>query len=180
MGQVARVMTGSGSIEDQMNALRQQMNEVLLVVDDHVEFGEPSNPEDPENSLGLRAGDMTAAGMHNGTVSNVQGSWVEIELTSAGITDAVCTHNLFMDPTYTVPVAGEPNCRWIHFALMHDGTAADGTSLFTVDINFIGGTVDPEAITLRMNLVLAGTNITVDADHPVLVSLFFTKATRGV
>jgi len=179
MGQVARVMTGSGSIEDQIDALRQQMNEVLLVVDDHVEFGEPGNPQDPEYALGLRAGDMSAAGMHNGTLSNVNGSWVEIELTSAGITDAVCTHNLFSDTSYSVPVAGEPNCRWIHFALMHDGQAGDGTSLYTVDVSFIGGTVAAEAITLRMNLVLAGTAITVDADHPVLVTLFFTKATRG-
>jgi len=184
MGQVARVGGGIGDPESEMRALRQQINEILLVLDDHVEFGEPGNALDPEyTSPAKLAGDMSVAGAHNGTVSNINGSWVEIALETYGLTEVTCTHNLYLNtPEYVVPVTGQPNCRWLFFGAMHDGTGADPvitTTRIGVDIAFLGGTVTANSIDLRMNLRIEGSTLTVDETHPVLVTLFFTKATRG-
>jgi hypothetical protein len=178
MGQVARVTTGSGNVESRLDAVRQQMNELLLVVDDFIEFGEPQNPNDPTSTTLAGATGVDAS--HNGTISNVNGSWVEVLLTATGIADTTFTHNLFLDPNYTVPVTGEPNCRWIHFAVMHDGTNKDGTSDITFSLKFMGGTVTGSSIQLRTNLATVGTAVTIDGNHPVKICLFFTKATRGV
>jgi hypothetical protein len=164
-----------------MDALRQQMNEVLLVLDDFIEFGEPGNPADPGFvSPALLAGDMSAAGMHNGTISNVNGSWVEILLIQVGTSVVTCTHNLFLDPQYIVPVAGEPNCRWIPFGSIHDGQGGDATSGLSITPGFItGNTVTATAIDLSISVITDGTALTIDQDHPLLVTLFFIKATRG-
>jgi hypothetical protein len=178
MGQVARVTTGSGTLEDQMNALRQQMNEVLLVVDDHIEFGEPQNPNDPTSTTLAGATGVDAA--HNGTISNVNGSWVEILLTAAGTSVVTCTHNLFLDPVYTVPVPGEPNCRWLPFGFIHDGTGGDATSGLSITPGFISGnTVTASAIDLSISVITDGTALTIDGNHPLRVTLFFIKGTQG-
>jgi hypothetical protein len=124
--------------------------------------------------------------MHNGLLSNIAGSWVEIALEATGMTEAACAHNLYLtNDQYTVPVTGQPNCRWLVFGVMHDGDVggaapADAGTRLGVDVSFVGGdTVAANAINLRFNLRVDGLRPTIDGDHPVLVTLFFTKATRG-
>ena len=160
----------------------EQIGEILRVIDDQIEFGEPQNPNDPTNTQLAGAATTTSPEVtgHNGTRSNILGSWVEIELTSAAITDVICTHNLFLhDPDYVVPVTGEPNCRWLNFGVMHDGTNGDGTSVWELDVFFEGGAVTANAITLRFRLANVGTTYTIGANNQVLVTLFFIRATRG-
>lgn len=177
MGQVRRVLS-AGSVSPNFFAVAEQVDEILRVVDDKIEFGEPQDPSDP-TATGL-AGAMGAAGAHNGTLSNIAGSWVEISLTATGLTTQTCIHNLYSDLSqYTVPVTGEPNCRWLLFGLMHDGQGQDGTSGLDLDIAFLGDTVAANSIQLRVDLSTVGTAVTVDGTHPALITLFFTRATRG-
>lgn len=176
--QVRRVLT-AGSDNPNLVAVAEQVDELLQIVDDKIEFGEPQNPHDPTDTSQL-AGAMGAENAHNGTVSNIAGSWVEISLTATGLTTETCVHNLYLqDPDYVVPVTGEPNCRWLPFGLMHDGQGQDATSGLSLDITFLGDTVAANSIQLRVNLSTIGTAVTVDGDHPALITLFFTRATRG-
>jgi hypothetical protein len=181
MGQVAKISI-AGGLEPDPNAVAKQLDEVMRVLDSQVEFGEPGNPTDPGfTSPALLAGDMTALGMHNGTISNILGSWVEIVLEATGMSKVTCTHNLYLsNPQYTVPEAGTPNCRAIVFGVGHDGTGSNATSGIGVTYSFMGGdTVSGTAIDLRFNVTTVGTAVTIDATHPVRVTLFFTQATRG-
>ena len=178
MGRVRRVLT-AGRTNPHPLAIAQQVDELLWVVDDKIEFGEPQNPNDPTDTSQL-AGAMGAENAHNGTTSNIAGSWVEISLTGTGLTTETCIHNLYLqDPDYVVPVTGEPNCRWLLFGLMHDGQGQDGTSGLDLDITFLGDTVAANSIQLRVDLSTVGTAVTVDGTHPALITLFFTRATRG-
>jgi hypothetical protein len=43
----------------------------------------------------------------------------------------------------------------------------------------MGDTVAKNAIDLRFSVTRAGKAVVIDGTHPVLVSLFFTQATRG-
>lgn len=99
-----------------------QVNEVLFELDGKVDFGEPLDPND-HDSVTL-AGDMTAEPAHNGTRSNIWGSWVELEVET--LDDPItCHHNLYLEQPggYTTePVAGEPNCRWFVVGWQHDGS----------------------------------------------------------
>jgi hypothetical protein len=147
-------------------------------VDGDIEFGEPQDPADPASTT--LAGDMGAAGMHNGLLSNIAGSWVEVALENTGLTTVTCTHNLYdEDSPYVVPVAGQPNRRWLVFGIQHDGTASDGGTRIGVDVAFMGDTVAVHEIDLRFNLRVDGLRPTIQEANPVLVTLFFTKATRG-
>jgi len=182
MAKVSRVSLSGGSQPD-LIALSQQVNEILRVLDDRVEFGEPQDPSNPTSTT--LAGDFSAAGGHNGTPSNILGSWVEVTLESTGTSKIACYHNLFLDsstsPQYTVPVSGEPNCRWLFFGCGHDGTGGDATSGLIVCPTFVlGDTVAPDYIELRFSVSTVGTALTVDATHPVLACLFFTQASRGI
>ena len=177
MGAVRKVLS-AGAKEADVLVVAEQVDELLRVVDQEIEFGEPQDPTDP-TATGL-AGAMGAAGAHNGTLANIAGSFVETALTVTGLTTVTCSHNLYLEyPEYTVPVSGQPNCRWLMFGVMHDGTGQDATSRLAVDVAFMGDTVNTDDIQLRFNLQLFGTAITVGSSNPVLVTLFFTRATRG-
>ena len=158
------------------------MAKVIPIKD--ISFGEPQDPEDPTSTV-LAGGDddgTWAATDHNGTLGNLDGSWVEVALEDTGATDITCTHNLFGkldNAQYAVPVSGEPNCRWLPFGVMHDGTGTDDSTRLRVSVSFVGDTVAVNAIDLRFDLAVSGTTPTIDGDHPVLVSLFFVKASRG-
>ncbi len=170
---------GTGPRELQQQA---QIDRIIAFANGDIEIGDPQDPFNT-TSAAILAGATNTTGAHNGTIVNLAGSWVEISLTSTGITNATCYHNLYPDSAdtsvWTVPVTGEPNCRWAIKGKMHDGTSDDGTSFYDVDVMFIGGTVAVNAIDLRFNLILGGTSITVGGDNPVLVTLWFTRATRG-
>jgi hypothetical protein len=178
MGKVAQIHTATGPEPDPL-AVSQQLQEVARTLDQEVEFGEPQDPEDPTSTT-LAGG---AVANHNGTIANIAGSWVEVSLTQTGLTSVICYHNLYLnDPEYAVPVSGEPNCRWLVFGVMHDGTGADATtggSRLGVDVAFVGDAVNPNNITLRFNVRREGRAITVGDSNPVKVTLFFTRATRG-
>jgi hypothetical protein len=160
-------------------AIGEQVDALLRVVDDGIEFGDPADPSDPGSVV--RAGLTADATSHNGTTANISGSWVEIALTNTGLTTAECFHNLYQhNLAYTVPVTGEPNCRWLVFGVMHDGTGkTDLTTRIAVDVAFVGDTVNANSIELRFNLRVEGNIPTIGASNPVLVSLFFTRASRG-
>lgn len=163
--------------EEFPDAAAEQINNIINVVETGIEFGDPQNPFDPSSASLAGA---TGAGHHNGTTANISGSWVEVEITSAGIADVTFTHNLNIgDAQYTVPVAGEPNVRWLFANWMHDGTNQDGTTDLVGNVTFQGGTVAVNAIDLRVNTTAVGTALTIDGDHPVRLCLFFTRATRG-
>jgi hypothetical protein len=102
-------------------------------------------------------------------------------VTAVGRSTITCTHNLYLaHPQYAVPVSGQPNVRWQVFGWMHDGTGADATTELMLNVWFGGGTVSANAIALEVSVdVHAAAAPTIDADHPVLISLFFTRATRG-
>ena len=156
---------------------QRQIENIIKILNSEIEFGEP---QDPEDLTSTKLAGATGTGAHNGTPGNILGSWVEIQLTSTGITETTCNHNLYInEPDYTVPVTGQPNCRWSVWGVQHDGTAADATSFLDVGVSFLSGTVSANAVDLRFNLTSSGTAATVDADHPVLVTLFFIRATRG-
>ena len=176
MAKIRRVTLG-GTSEENLHSLSEQVSEILQVLGDRVEFGEPVDPNDPTSAV-LAGG--TGAGTHNGVTSNIMGSWVELSLTATGISDQTCNHNLYLtNNQYTVPVAGKPNVRWLPFAVMHDGTGKDATSFLDVEVEFLGGTVSANSIVLRVRVATVGTAVTVDASHPVRVTLFFTQATKG-
>lgn len=194
MGQVPRVSL-SGGTEPDLVALSQQVNEILRVIDNRIEFGEPQDPAGPttlrpDGSAASLAGAGFAtptAGAHNGTTSNILGSWVEVVLPAVGTNVVRCYHNLFLDdnvtPQYTVPVSGEPNVRWLLFGCGHsDGDAAgDATSGLLVTPAFIlGNAVTAKYIDLSISVATVGTALTISADYPVLACLFFTQASRGV
>lgn len=180
-GRIVTPISGEVDDEDWRNQVQAQLDRITDIINGGIEFGDPQDPADPTSQTILAGADDTTAGAHNGTPGNVLTSFVELNLTAAGIKDTQCFHNLYLDtPGYTVPVAGEPNCRWLIAGIMHDGaTTLDGTSTVALDVTFVGGNVTANSIFLRTNIVLGGTNITLHADHPLQVTLMFFRATRG-
>ena len=185
MAKVPRVSLSGGNQPD-LIALSQQVNKILQIIDNRIEFGEPQDPSDPTSTTLAGDGFETpAAGAHNGTTSNIFGSWVEVALEATGVNIVKCYHNLYLDsttsPQYTVPVSGEPNVRWLVFGYGHDGTGADATSGLLVTPAFVSGdTVAVDYIQLRISVSTVGTAVTVSADHPVIACLFFTQASQGL
>jgi hypothetical protein len=142
---------------------------VQRVVDQRIEFGSPQDPRDPTSTV------RALGGVHNGTLQNVEGSWFEAVLSATGRTTLTCVHNL--DVATNQP-ATAPNVRWLVFGVQHNGTGADGTTTYAVDVWYQGGTRTADAIDLGFNLVVGGTVPTVNAGNPVVVTLFFTRAVR--
>lgn len=176
-------ISGRGGREPDTNSIVQQLNDITRALNENIGFGEPQDPEDP-TSTNLAGGSdgAWAAGDHNGTLGNIDGSWVEIALEDTGATDITCTHNLYPlldNAQYLVPVTGEPNVRWLVFGVMHDGTGKDDSTRLRVSPSFVGGTVAVNKIDLRFDLAVAGTTPTIGAGNPVQVTLFFTRATQG-
>lgn len=135
---------------------------VQRILDQQVSFGHPQDPGDD-------AGTALAGTTHNGVIYNMEGTWVELRVT---VLDAntTCTHNLNL----TVLSASQPNCRWLVWGYQHDGTGAGTTS--TISCNYEDGTVAADSIQLRFYAVAR----TVDADHPLKVTLWFIPAVRGI
>ena len=149
------------------------MRQITEALDGRVSFGNPQDPGPDVTSTALAG---VAATSHPGTLDNIEGTWVEVDV--AALDTAVpCYHNLNL----SVPVAGEPNVRWQTFGIMHSGVGTDtGTvaATATVSVNFDendSGTVAANSISLRF---YAEATRTVDGDNPLKVSLFFTPAVR--
>ena len=160
---------------DKPETLVDQLYKITQVLDGLVEFGDPIDPFDPANTL--RAG--STAGAPPGTTSNIHGSWVEIVLETTGRITKTCTHNLYLEEdnsTYSLPVAGEPNVRWLMFGWMHDGDL-DSSATLDLSVAFIGGTVATNSLQLEFQVTKGGT-LTIDSNHPIICTLFFTRASR--
>jgi hypothetical protein len=181
LGKLLPISTRGGR-EPNINALVRQVDDLTQRLNE-LSFGEPQDPDDPTSTTlagGNEVAGTWAAGDHNGTPGNLEGSWVEVALTDTGASDMTCIHNLYLnDDQYAVPVTGEPNCRWLQFGVMHDGTGKDTSTRFHVSVSFVGGTVSANEIELRFDLAVSGTTPTISAGSPVQVTLWFTKASQG-
>jgi len=140
----------------------------------NIRFGHPNDPRD-ETSAQL-AGDLTTPNAHNGVLEDIEGSWVEIELTENDPTDVPCNHNLYLNnPEYTVPVAGSPNVRWSVWGWQHDGNGYVPPVVLSVFFDSsAGGAVAANTILLTFSV----SGLTPHADHPLKVTLFFIKAVK--
>ena len=141
---------------------------VQRVVDGSIEFGSPQDPNDPA-SLTLANG--TA---HNGTLLNIQGSWVEVDVTALD-TPVACRHNLEI-PFVVIGGISQPNVRWQLFGFQHSGNGVGVGS--TISCNY--ETTDENSISeISFPLRFYATARVVGAapDH-LRVTLFFTPAVR--
>lgn len=142
---------------------------VQRVVDGRLEFGSPQNPNDPA-SVTLANGVA-----HNGTLQNLLGSWVEVDVTAAD-TLVNCVHNLGV-PVTVVAATNQPNVRWLVFGFQHSGNGANAAS--TLSCNFELGdaaSITENSFPLRFYV---GGGRTVGADPDDLrVSIFFVPAVR--
>jgi hypothetical protein len=162
---IPRALVDAHNPQSIVDAVRQLQD----IADGRLAFGSPQDPTDPQSAT--RANGVA----HNGSLENIQGSWVEAVVTGSGQSRIVTfTHNLDL-PVIT----DQPNVRWLHFGSYHDGTGAVATTRVWVFLSYIGGdTVTNNAIDLRL-ATLWGATPTVDASHPLVVSVFFTPAIRG-
>lgn len=167
-----------------LEGLQSQLNRLKETVDHGIEFGNPGHPIDPSRELPVAGlpGAAQLVNQHNGVIDNIHGSWVENYLTSrVNVKNILWTHNLYRnDPDYVLPVSGEPNVRWLNFGTYHDGFVGSSNRELYVNISFIGGAVNSNAIFLRCWPTAAGSTLpNVNIFHPIKMTLFFTKAIRG-
>lgn len=141
-----------------LKSVAEALTLVIRVVDRQIEFGNPQGPTAATDLAGTT---------HNGTLMNIKGSWVELEIDTRDLAFEV-NHNL------AVPVFdGEMNVRWFIAGVRHDGTAAGVSAVISFNHE------DGDAITENMfELRCYANGRTVDADHPVRVTLFVIPANR--
>ncbi len=146
-------------------AVAEWLTRVQKAIDGDIEFGHPNDSQDLTSAV--LAGSVAAA--HPGTLMNIAGSWVEVEVET--LDDPVtCFHNL------DVPViaANLPNVRWVVFGYQHDGTAVTATA--AISCNYESGAPDTIAVnSIQLRFYAAATR-TVDGDHPIKATLFFVRA----
>ena len=150
---------------DDPNEIVQSIKGLLDQADGGISFGHPQDPASDSSTT------LAGAGTHNGTLENLNGSWVEITFnTSVTFGSSItCTHNLNLD----IPVSTEPNVRWLIFGATHDGTGDSGT--YAIDAYFQDG----DAITANSIDLFFGINdLTVNDASPLTVTLFFIPAVR--
>lgn len=144
----------------------EHVSRVQRVVDELIEFGDPQDPNNPQSTTPANGA------AHNGTQSNIRGSWVEVTLNSTTLrnTNVACTHNLGVQ----LLSASQPNVRWLLFGWQHSGLGTlAGTS---VSVIYTDGAVTSDSIQLRF---YAG-GMTVNDANPLKVTLFFIPAVRGI
>ena len=163
---------------DNPDSIVEQQNGIIQVIDGLIEFGDPLDPFDAANTG--RAGATSTS--HPGSTSNIHGAWVEIELTAEGRSTKTCYHNLYLEEdnsgTYTLPTSGEPNVRWLLFGWGHDGVGADTNTRLDLAVYFLGGTVATNSVALEFDVTLTAGAWTLGSNNPLLVTLFFTRASR--
>ena len=182
---MARADLGRIGSNVSLETLQAQIDRLRSIINGKIGFGDPNQPVSP--TFDLYAGNAPIVGFelfaHNGSLDNIQGSWVEVPLLTTGaVHTKVIHHNLYLnDPDYVVPVADQPNCRWFIMGVMHDGLSTDATTSIRADAAYVGGVglVTPNTISLKFGLVLVGNAPVINAFHPVRVTMFFIKATRG-
>ena len=149
--------------------MSQAIGEIQQLLDGGVSFGHPQDPADDTSTTLAGAGGASAG--HNGTLANINGSWVEQSITALG--QQTFYHNLNLD----VFSASNPNVRWFIAGMSHDGTDGGAGNLTGAAVSVIykeGGTVAADSIQLHVG----GTGITVAAGTPLTLTLFFLPALR--
>lgn len=139
----------------------------LLRFSSAVGFGHPGDERDPGGAT--LPGDTATS--HPGTLVNIEGTWVRKNVTQLD-TAIRCYHNLDVP----VAVAGEPNVNIISAWFAHDGTGVNAASTISYNFEYGGAdAVNKDYIDLRF---YAGGTRTVDADHPIKVTLFVVPGER--
>ena len=146
--------------------MSQAIGEIQQLLDGGVSFGHPQDPAD-DTSTTLAGAGGTGAG-HNGTLANINGSWVEQGITTAGAATRFY-HNLNLD----VFSATSPNVRWFVAGAAHSGSGVPATANFSVYYDH-GDAVAADYIDLR----IGASGITVSAEEPLTIVLFFVPALR--
>jgi hypothetical protein len=138
-------------------------------LDGGISFGHPQDPDSDTSTTLAGAGGASAG--HNGTLENINGSWVELALDTAPAAGApvTFTHNLNLE----VPVSGSPNVRWLLFGASHDGTGTPASA--NVFFYFEEGD-SVTANSIELTYGVAG--LTVADASPLTVTLFFIPAVR--
>lgn len=166
MSRVARVLYDPSDPK----SVAEHASRVQRVVDGLIEFGSPQDPTNPQSTT------RADGASHNGILQNMDGSWFEAVLTATGKSTVTCIHNLNVATTQP---ATAPNVRWLVFGVMHDGTGADATSIYRVHVWWQAPSAPTaDQIVLGFDIVTAGTAPTINGSHPVVVTLFFTRAVR--
>lgn len=174
---MSRVGVGAGEVQriEGLESIVQLIIELQRAVNG-VEFGDPNDPEDPDNTDLAGAAASASDQPHQGNIQNVQGSWVEVNVTSLtnNAEDITCTHNLYLDePDYTL-ASGTTNVRWLVFGVEHTGSGITTPIQVTALWNS-SNTITANSIELTFNV--SGT-ITVNSGNPVKITLFFVKASK--
>ena len=139
-----------------------------------VSFGFPQNPLDPEDNTALAGATGSATvPQHNGSLGNIEGSWVEVDVTDL-TSEVLFTHNLYKDQD-AMYAAGADDCnvRWVVHGFKHNGTGAAVTAM---GVHLDTSDTAPTATGISLRVIFTGP--TVNGDNPVRVTLFFTKAVR--
>jgi len=110
---------------------------------------------------------------HNGTIVNMNGAWYSALITATGRATLTCVHNLDTPTT-----AGLVPVRWPIQNWSHDGTGGGGTTVLTLAVWYMGGAVTANSIVLAANVTVAAGALTIDADHPLRLDLWFERAVR--
>jgi len=135
------------------------------VTDKHLGFGEPYTLGSWDS--GVHPGTTPTA--DNGNLENFRGSWVEMRFEDFN-TPVTAYHNL------NVPLVGaagqQENVYWWEMGYFHDGTGASATSSLSI-VWTNGDAFDENSVELRL---FTGGARTVDSDHPVIATLYFTPA----
>lgn len=166
MSRVARVLYDPHDPK----AVSEHASRLQTVVDGKLEFGSVQNPND------LNSTSFPDGVAHNGTVVNLDGSWFSVFLESTGPTTVTCIHNLY-DSTFTPPTGRIP-VRWIVVGWLHDGTGAGAGASLDLSVCYLGGTIAFDRIDLVFHIGVHGGAITLNADHPMRVDLFFIRSAR--
>lgn len=149
-----------------MDGIWAAYNQLRKIFERNVSFGHPNHPEDAADTT--LAG--TAAVNHNGLLDNINGSWVEVEFTTS-ILGANCYHNL------NQPLLVGPNVRWFVCKIEHDNAGTNPRAAPMCVYYLSGSVITENSIVLSISYTAAWR--TVNADHPIKVTLFFIPAVRG-
>lgn len=144
------------------------VKELIQLLSGEVEFGHPQDPLDPNSAT------YADGSSHNGTPSNINVSWFEADIETVD-TRIDCVHNLEA-PVVVVGGNNQPNVRWPIANFVHDGT---GASVISGAIGVVYESTDQGSITSNsFPLRLYAPGRTVDATHPVKMTLGFIRAVR--
>lgn len=148
--------------DNTLNGLAERVLRLERILSGDVEFGAPQDPNDPASTA------LPDGAVHNGTLTNMRGSWVEVELDDPAqrAIPLTFTHNLNVQ----VVSATLPNVRWLLFGIQHTAALAVAES---AAVWYNGGTVARNSIELEVT-----TSATPSGGDPLKLTLFFVPGVR--